>query len=588
MFHKIRRLICLAVLLTLLVSVLPGYTASAVTTNPREQEVIQTALDTYRASQEGAGRYSFYGYCGTMVSWQLHVLGITSDRVKLDGKNVYDYFCYQSYTSGGFPVHPYSGGYWNLYTALNDITDGGTKDAYNIVVGFEYTPSEAGAMYGHGLVIFGIIDGVVYYNESGPTYPDGLYYPEGTPIACTIEAFARRYSYATLDGLIHFGRKSYSEDCTQYPAYLYAAATEKTPMFSEPCTPETDDRSKPLRTVNAGEYMSVIGLYVNPLGEYWYQVDEGGKIGYIAAGDTRMVQMRYDDVSLADSNMPGELRQGRNYYVSGNLYAVHNRVTTVRAQLFSMDGTQATHVLSATQPLDARRYSLHRSDLADQLGLPYLSAGRYRLELAAVVGNHYYADGELQTQWKTVKLWQSEFMVVTHSYSTYHVTFDADGGTTDMAEASIYVGDRLAQMPEATRPGYLFVGWFTADGVPVTERTVIAESVTLYARWKLDENAQGWYESEDGWVYLEAGQVITGFVQAGGMTFCLTPEGEFLTGMQEIDGRLFYFQPGGAMHLGWLENEEGIRYFTANGAAVGNMVIEDVQYTFDENGILQK
>ncbi len=588
MYKKIQRILCLLLLAGLLLSLAPQQRASAVSLNSREQEVIQIAQDTYRACQEGAGRYSFFGYCGTLVSWQLYVLGITHERVKLDGKNVYDYFCYQTTTSGGFPVHPYSGNYWSLYTALNDITANGTKDVYNIVVGFEYTPSESGSMYGHGLVIFGIIDGIVYYNESGPTYPNGVYYPEGSVISATIENFSNIYSYATLDGLIHFGRKSYSETCTQYPSYLYAAVTEETALYTEPCLTETDERSQVVRSVQAGEYVSVTGLYVNPLGEYWYQVEGQEKICYIPAENTRVAQIRYDDVVMKNADMPWELRQGRNYRISGDIYTGHNRITTVRAQLFAVNGTEATHVRSATQSVDARRFGLYRSDVADQLALSHLEVGSYRLELAVVVGNHYYADGQLQTQWKTVKVWHSDFIVVSRSYSTYHVGFDAAGGTAELQETNVYIGDRIAQMPAATRPGFVFQGWYTEDGVSVTERTVIAEDMTLYARWSPDPEATGWYQVDGSWTYLTEGSPVTGFVSAGSALCYITEEGAIAKGWMRIRDRVFYFQPSGAMYLGWMDSDEGRRYFTANGAAVGAMVIDDVQYFFDENGILQE
>ncbi len=588
MYKKIPKILCLFLLVALLVSIAPWQPASAVAVNAREQEVIQIAQETYRASQVGSGYYSFYGYCGTMVSWQLYVLGITADRVKLNGRDVYDYFRYQTYTSGGFPVTPYCGSYWNLYTALNDITENGTKDAYNIVVGFEYTPSEAGSMYGHGLVIFGIIDGIVYYNESGPTYPNGVYYPEGSVISATIESFSNFYSYASLDGLIHFGRKTYSETCTQYPANLYAAVTEDTALYTEPCLPQTDERSQVVRSVQAGEYVSVIGLYVNPQGEYWYQVEEQARIAYIPAPMTRVAQMRYDDVVIHNADMPWELRQGRNYRIAGDIYAAHNRITTVRAQLFAMDGTQATHVRSATESVDARRYGLYRSDLADQLALSALGTGTYRLELAAVVGNNYYADGQLQTQWKTVKIWHSDFIVVSQSYSTYYVGFDAAGGTVDLQETNVYIGDRIPQMPVAVRPGFVFEGWYTEDGVPVTERTVIAEDMTLYAHWSPDAEATGWYPVDGSWTYLEGGKQVTGWVSTENASYYITDEGVIAKGWMRIRDRIFYFQPSGAMYLGWMDSEDGRRYFTANGAAVGAMVIDEVQYFFDDMGILQE
>ncbi len=587
MFKKIRRVLCLCLVLAMLAVFLPARQAAARELNAREQELVKLIQQTYDNSRQQAGFYSFYGYCGTMVAWQLHILGITEERVKSDGRDLYDYFYRQSYTSGGYQVRPYDGGYWGMAGALNDITENGTKDAYNILVGFQSTPSEAGSMYGHSVLIFGIIDGVVYYNESSMAVLDGVYYPEGAARSCSVNTFISRYSYATLDGLIYFGRNTYDESCTQYPAYLYAGATEDTLLYSQPCTTETDERSNPLRTVRSGEQLSVVGLYENTLGEFWYQVESKTEVGYILADCTKVLQMRYDDVTISDADIPWELRLGRNYRVAGEIKSTNNRICTVRAQLFLMDGTEATHVLSATEAVDARRFHLLYSDLTEDLKLPWLDAGIYRLELAAVVGNYYYADGELQTQWETVRLWRSEFAMVTRYYTTNCVIFDAEGGWSSMNEANVYIGQPLAQMPEAVRPGYVFLGWYTADGTQITEDTVIPGDITLYAHWAQDENANGWYYMDGSWSYLTNGVPQTGFQEAEGITYYIQEDGSFATGLQRIGSSTYYFQPNGALHLGWLKLASGTCYFTENGMVTGWMEIDGTSYYFDEVGILK-
>lgn len=80
------------------------------------------------------------------------------------------------------------------------------------------------------------------------------------------------------------------------------------------------------------------------------------------------------------------------------------------------------------------------------------------------------------------------------------VTFDANGGTltdkggnpTDHAVVSAYKtekinADDLAAIPNPTRAGYNFTGWYTKDGTPLNVNEIITknmtEDITLYAGW---------------------------------------------------------------------------------------------------------
>ena len=70
------------------------------------------------------------------------------------------------------------------------------------------------------------------------------------------------------------------------------------------------------------------------------------------------------------------------------------------------------------------------------------------------------------------------------------VTFDANGG--DCAIASMVTDDYglLASLPDATRDGYGFDGWFTAadGGDKVSTSTVFDTDATVYAHWSKEGN----------------------------------------------------------------------------------------------------
>lgn len=82
-----------------------------------------------------------------------------------------------------------------------------------------------------------------------------------------------------------------------------------------------------------------------------------------------------------------------------------------------------------------------------------------------------------------------------------NVTFDANDGTltdkggnpTDHAVVSAYKtqkinADDLAAIPDPTRPGYNFTGWYTKDGTSLNVNDIIAKDmtkdITFYARWE--------------------------------------------------------------------------------------------------------
>ena len=93
------------------------------------------------------------------------------------------------------------------------------------------------------------------------------------------------------------------------------------------------------------------------------------------------------------------------------------------------------------------------------------------------------------------------------------VTFDAKGGTltdkggnptdkggnpTDQAVVSAYKtqkinADDLTAIPDPTRAGYKFTGWYTKDGNLFNVKdTAITEDITLHASWEFDPNAPGY------------------------------------------------------------------------------------------------
>lgn len=65
------------------------------------------------------------------------------------------------------------------------------------------------------------------------------------------------------------------------------------------------------------------------------------------------------------------------------------------------------------------------------------------------------------------------------------VIFDANEGTVDMDSKIVMWNTQIGEMPVPTRDYYSFEGWYTADGIRITENTVFAgmSDMTVYAHW---------------------------------------------------------------------------------------------------------
>ena len=587
MYKKILRILALTLAVVLTFSVFPASETAAV--QSKEDRILQQIADTYDSALASSNRYSFRGYCGAFVNWHVYLLGITTSVATANGNQQYNIYADQEYTSGGYRVEALSASRYTMKEALNALTQNGTVDVYNLIAGFQKTNTTAGRKYGHATFIHAIIDGMVYFSESYSTNFLGTYYAEGTPIVCTIDQFCKYYGgWTTFEGVIHFGLKTYQDKCEFFPAYLYATVSRETQLYTAACTPAVDQGSEVVRTLQPGERLSIIGMYCNTQGEYWYEVEDAG-IGYVPAADTQMESLRYDDVSVTGVSAPTEQRQGNIFNIKGNIKSTYNHICSVRAQVFTITDSGLKHWMTTTDTVEDNSYSLSYSVVSNRMAFRLLDLGSYRYEMAVVVSNHYFADGLLQTQWTTLKLWCSEFQVVEQKGGTASVQFDTCGGNADLNAAEMELGIAIGALPEATKDGYVFQGWYTAaeGGQQITEDHVVEGDMTLYAHWAEATDLTGWCWENGKPYYVIEGQRIIGFFQVDGITYYQTQEGFLATGWMMLDETRYYFNANGSMVLGWFELDRDRYYFGADGTAtIGWAEIEGKTYYFDETCVM--
>lgn len=118
----------------------------------------------------------------------------------------------------------------------------------------------------------------------------------------------------------------------------------------------------------------------------------------------------------------------------------------------------------------------------------------------------------LPSGWKISATTDSEGYYHLLPDTSFLISYDANGGTlgagaggnTPVAMDTNEDGTiDLSAIPDPTRSGYMFLGWFTAatGGTQVTEDTVFTADATIYARWVHSIYFDFNYLSDDGYPY---------------------------------------------------------------------------------------
>lgn len=171
-----------------------------------ESELVERIEQTYTDARAAVGYRSFNGRCSSMVNGSVIALGLHDAANRGNGRDIYDRYKDLGRTSTGYDVVCYDGSEYTLAQALRAVSEDGTRDVYNLIVGWDSGITAASAAYGHACFIHGIVDGMVYFSESfALELLNGELYWEGEPIVCSIDEFAAFYDkWACFEGLIHF------------------------------------------------------------------------------------------------------------------------------------------------------------------------------------------------------------------------------------------------------------------------------------------------------------------------------------------------------------------------------------------------
>lgn len=369
-----------------------------------ENRVGDEAVRIYEQCLASTGKESLKGYCGLMTSHQLYHMGINKYLLVGDGNKQFDIYRDMDVTSGGYYPRAISAEQGDLVYALNEISDFGTRDVYDILVGFQWTDTEAGGAFGHACVINAILDGVVYYVESYYT----PYAGEGGNLGrCSIEEFAEYFASWTLyEGVIHF-TKDYAESCESYGTDIFVRARFDATLRTQPCAPGANG-CEVVRKVAACEVLRVTGVVKNREGEYFYRVEEDGKTAYIYANATSLLSANAQDLTVECVQIPQSILTGQRAKLAGTVKAELGLVGDVQVRVLSEDGQTA---LDAQCIVDDTSCNLQV--INEQLDTSRLNPGNYTVELAGHTASACVVDGELSYDYARRVLYTGELTVGT-------------------------------------------------------------------------------------------------------------------------------------------------------------------------------
>lgn len=455
----------------------------------------------YRQALGASGKESLAGFCGMMTGLQLWKMGITLGADTYDGNDFFDIYKEKTETNTGYTVRTIDAQTMNLEEALNHITACGTRNVYNLVACFQWTNTEAGGMYGHAVVIQGVVDGMVYFVEGFYTSLAGV---EGTPIVCSIAQIDEYFSdWTVYEGLIIFGDKAYTDFCEEYPTDLLISA-DGAMIVDMP-----GEEGIVTRPVQDGEVLRASGIYKNPDGQYYYRVAEG----YIP--ENRCVVLEVIPTGPKTEVFLPEIQPDKPFDIGCKISSTTGNISSVKVNIMDSQGQmiQSASFASAGRMCDISR-----------MGVTGLKAGTYTVQVMAMVENNLLEDGQLRIEKKLVPVHQETFAVGQEEAAAC-AALQTDGWSL--------IGDKRYYYKD----GQPYVGWLCDGGNDyyfAPDGSVTTGWVKINGKWRC---------------FTDTGVMRTGWVDAPWGRCYLLSNGVPVTGDWEVDGMGFSFDENGAMIL---------------------------------------
>lgn len=535
----LKRILAFMLCLVLLMPVVPMCASAA--TDEEHDRIRKQITNVYYKTLYASGTNDLHGYCGLMAGYELYFLGVTEIPITQNGNEMYDILSVTDRICDGFVRDLYPVSNYTLEEALNAVTSCGTRDAYNIMVGFQRTTTAAGSIYGHVTVIHAILDGVVYFTEgfSTPFNSD-----PSKAMVCTIEEFAKHYNkWTTFEGLIHFGSGNFVEGCSTYGAKLYVTPTAPVQLLSQP-----DALAEVAgRTVAVGERIYANALCRNEAGDLFYRVVEEGVTYYIHGENTKPVWFDYTDVTATNIDLPQQMRVGKDHQLSGAIKSSHNLISSLVVQIRDSHGDI---ILSTQIEKDGYMVDLSTNSVNVRVDISSLAEGSYTYEVCCNLVNHYAMGDQVIGNVSCVTVASQEFTV-------------GEAILASMAKQAVVPADQTQKN-----------GWKLEDG-----------------KWYYYRNGDvrvGWFcDNGIDYYLLEDGAAATGWQIVNGKARYFSETGAMRTGWLKTEEGSYYMFSNGATAVGLKKIDNVWYYFLESGLLAGEMTFDYMGHSYgvDADGV---
>ena len=262
--------------------------------------------------------------------------------------------------------------------------------------------------------------------------------------------------------------RGYAAKCTAYTSHCTVEITEDAPIMSLPCYSQVEEESVQTGTAPAGETCTTAALYMNTVGELWYQIiTDDNTEAYIPAGNTRFIEQLTEDISLNDSAIPNGHVYGESYSLTGNVESRYNGLKSVSVYIYEGIGTDRQPVTGYTASAGGKNYTLKNSTIDYNTIMGDVPLGINTYSVTAEYKSYYATSGTTyEVITGSVDLLEDYFVVIRSSVNQYNCNHNYT--TTVISEGT------------CTAPGLEIKSCATCGSVVKKENTALGHS---YGDW---------------------------------------------------------------------------------------------------------
>ena len=194
---------------------------------------------------------------------------------------------------------------------------------------------------------------------------------------------------------------------TSYASNLSVKTNKTTALKTEP-----NNASAPKYTLPVDTMLTVQALHKNTAGTFYYEVLFYNMVLYVEAANCTMVDHLTGDVVMTGAHSPASLAIGNGFYVKGNITSKKNMIGKLTAGMYKNQHLSLDPVISSSDTVNGKSYSLASSTLDNNLLFSNTPAGVYDYAVIAEAISYYIDDnGSLATSSQNVVLERQQCVV---------------------------------------------------------------------------------------------------------------------------------------------------------------------------------